>query len=156
MTLAGASEPLVALLLDEAVEQGGNPQASLLGRGMKISMQQAALVNGAASHALDYDDVNAAHTGHPSVAIIPALLALAEHRGSSGAEFFEAFTAGYETICRLGRLVNPDHYERGFHATATLGAFGAAAACARASFAVAGRQPDGNRREGPRAGAGDR
>ncbi len=131
VTLAGGSEPLVDSLLDEVVEQGGNPQASLIGRGMKVSMQQAALVNGAASHALDYDDVHAAHTGHPSVAIIPALLALAEHRGASGAEFIEAFTAGYETICRMGRLVNPDHYERGFHATATLGAFGAAAACAR-------------------------
>ena len=131
VTLAGASEPLMGPLLEEVAEQGGNPQASLIGRGLKVSMQQAALVNGAASHALDYDDVHAAHTGHPSVAIIPALLALAEDRGSSGAEFIEAFTAGYETICRMGRLVNPDHYERGFHATATLGAFGAAAACAR-------------------------
>ena len=153
VTLAGTSEPLVETLVDEIAEQGGNPQASLIGRGMKVSMQQAALVNGAASHALDYDDVHAAHTGHPSVAIIPALLALAEHRGSSGTEFIEAFTAGYETICRMGRLVNPDHYEKGFHATATLGAFGAAAACARLmgldeqqtayAFGIAGTQAAG-------------
>jgi len=153
VTLAGASEPLLGPLLDEVAEQGGNPQASLIGQGLKVSMQQAALVNGAASHALDYDDVHAAHTGHPSVAIIPALLALAEHRGSSGAEFIEAFTAGYETICRMGKLVNPDHYDRGFHATATLGAFGAAAACARLlgldeqqtayAFGIAGTQASG-------------
>ena len=153
VTLAGTSEPLVDPLLDEVAEQGGNPQASLIGRGLKVSMQQAALINGAASHALDYDDVHAAHTGHPSVAIIPALLALAEHRGSSGAEFIEAFTAGYETICRIGRLVNPNHYEKGFHATATLGSFGAAAACARLlglderrtayAFGIAGTQASG-------------
>ena len=153
VTLAGASEPLMGPLLDEVLEQGGNPQASLIGRGMKVSTQQAALINGAASHALDYDDVHAAHTGHPSVAIIPALLALAEHRGSSGAEFIEAFTAGYETICRMGRLVNPNHYARGFHATATLGSFVAAAACARLlgldeqqtayAFGIAGTQAYG-------------
>ena len=153
VTLAGASEPLVGPLVDEAVEQGGSPQASLIGRGLKVSTQQAALINGAASHALDYDDVHAAHTGHPSVAIIPALLALAEQRGSSGAEFIEAFTAGYETICRLGLLLNPDHYARGFHATSTLGSFGAAAACARLlrldeqqtayAFGIAGTQASG-------------
>lgn len=131
VTVAGASEPLVMKLVDEVREQGGNAQASIVGHNLRTSTAQAALVNGAASHALDYDDVHPALTGHPSVPILSALLALTEHRGASGAEFIEAFTAGYETTCRIGALVNPGHYERGFHATATIGCFGAAAACAR-------------------------
>jgi 2-methylcitrate dehydratase PrpD len=130
VTIAGAREPLVKILADEMAEQGGHAQASLIGRSARVSTQQAALVNGAASHALDYDDVNWALQGHPSVAIIPGLLALAEHRGASGADFIAAFTAGYETACRVGRLVSPSHYRRGFHATSTVGAIGAAAACA--------------------------
>lgn len=57
--------------------------------------------------------------GHMSVAIIPALLALAEHRHAAGAEFVAAFVAGYELACRVGKLVEPAHYAPGFHATAT-------------------------------------
>src|SRR5437764_6501926 len=71
-----------------------------------------------------------AMSGQPTVAIVPALLALAEARGASGEDFLAAFVAGYETECRIGALVLPDHYARGFHATATIGSFGSAAACA--------------------------
>jgi 2-methylcitrate dehydratase PrpD len=75
--------------------------------------------------------VNLAMPGHPSVAILPALLALAEERGSSGAAVLTAFVAGYELQCRVGRIIAPGHYDvLGFHATATVGSFGAAAACA--------------------------
>jgi 2-methylcitrate dehydratase PrpD len=130
VTIAGAHEPLVGILVDEIEEQGGHAQASLIGRSVRVSTHQAALVNGAASHALDYDDVNWALQGHPSVAIIPGLLALAEQRGASGSDFIAAFTAGYEAACRVGRLVSPSHYRRGFHATSTAGSIGAAAACA--------------------------
>jgi 2-methylcitrate dehydratase PrpD len=130
VTIAGASEPLVEILVEQVKSEGGNPQASLIGRSEKVSLNQAALVNGAASHALDYDDVNLAIEGHPSVAVIPGLLALAECKESSGSDFIAAFTAGYETACRVGLLVGPGHYRRGFHATATVGSFGAAAACA--------------------------
>ena len=69
--------------------------------------------------------------GHPSVAILPALLALAEQRHSSGRQVIAAFVAGYETACRIGAALKPGHYNLGFHATGTVGAFGAAAACAR-------------------------
>ena len=130
VTLAGSREALSGILADQALEDGGRPAASLIGRDAKISAQQAALVNGAASHALDYDDVNMAMGGHPTVPIVPALLALAEDSGASGADFLAAFVAGYETECRIGALVLPDHYARGFHATGTIGSFGAAAACA--------------------------
>jgi 2-methylcitrate dehydratase PrpD len=130
VTLAGASETLAGLVRDEALEEGATPIASLIGHPARVSPQQAALINGAASHALDYDDVNPAMNGHPTVAILPALVALAEARGANGRELLAAFVAGYETACRIGALVLPGHYARGFHATATLGSFGAAAACA--------------------------
>src|SRR5204862_5565974 len=128
---AGASDPLVGILVDELVEAGGNPQASVIASAAKLPAISAALVNGAAGHALDYDDVNLAMPGHPSVAILPGLLALAEVRKSSGRDVIAAFVAGYETACRIGLAMRPGHYGRGFHATGTVGAFGAAAACAR-------------------------
>jgi 2-methylcitrate dehydratase PrpD len=131
VALAGADDPLVAILLDELAEAGGNEQASLLGHSVRLPALSAALVNGAAGHALDYDDVNLAMPGHPSVAILPGLLALAEQRRSSGRDIIAAFVAGYETACRIGSALRPGHYDLGFHATGTVGCFGAAAACAR-------------------------
>lgn len=130
VTLAGAREPLAVMLREEALADGGNPQATLIGTGERVTTKQAALVNGAASHALDYDDVHLAMSGHPSVPVWPALLALAESRGSTAREIVAAFVAGYEMECRIGMLVMPDHYSIGFHTTGTLGTFGAAAACA--------------------------
>jgi 2-methylcitrate dehydratase PrpD len=129
--IAGASDELVTILLAEMQEQGGNEVASVLGHPARLPAGSAAIVNGAASHALDFDDVNLAMPGHPSVAILPALLALAEQQGSSGADVLTAFVAGYELQCRIGRTIAPGHYDGlGFHATATVGSFGAAAACA--------------------------
>ncbi|MBV8936934.1 MAG: MmgE/PrpD family protein [Alphaproteobacteria bacterium] len=131
VALAGAGDELVQLLLDELAEAGGAPQASVIGHAARLPALSAALVNGAASHALDYDDVNMAMPGHPSVAILPALLALAELKRSSGREVITAFIAGYETACRIGAALQPGHYNLGFHSTGTVGTFGAAAACAR-------------------------
>src|SRR5438034_1045684 len=131
VALAGAADPLVRLLLDELAEAGGAPQASVIGHEERLPALSAALVNGAAAHALDYDDVNMAMPGHPSVAILPGLLALAELKGSSGREVVTAFAAGYETACRIGAALRPGHYNLGFHSTGTVGSFGAAAACAR-------------------------
>jgi 2-methylcitrate dehydratase PrpD len=128
--LAGADDELVRILLDELSEAGGAGQASIIGHGARLPMLSAALVNGAITHALDYDDVNMAMPGHPSVAILPALLALAEECKASGKAVIAAFVAGYETCCRIGMSMRPGHYTRGFHATGTVGAFGAAAACA--------------------------
>src|SRR3984957_19300358 len=130
-TLAGAKEELAEILLAEMAEQGGAPIATVIGHAARLPVLSAALVNGAASHALDFDDVNIAMTGHPSVVLLSALLPLAEERGSSGRDVLTAFVAGYELQCRLGRLLAPGHYNvLGFHATGTLGSFGAAAACA--------------------------
>jgi 2-methylcitrate dehydratase PrpD len=129
--IAGANDDLTTILLEEMREQGGGAAATVVARGTKLPALSAALVNGAASHALDFDDVNLAMPGHPSVAILPGLLALAETRGSRGADVLAAFVAGYELQCRIGRIIAPGHYDvLGFHATATVGSFGAAAACA--------------------------
>jgi 2-methylcitrate dehydratase PrpD len=129
--LAGADDPLVRILVEEMEDAGSGQQASLVGRGTRLPVLSAALINGAAAHALDYDDVNLAMPGHPSVAILPGLIALAEERRSSGRDLIAAFIAGYEAACRIGLALRPGHYALGFHATGTVGAFGAAAACAR-------------------------
>ena len=130
VALAAAQDPLVQILLDEMAEAGGSPQASIIGHSARLPVLSAALVNGSAAHALDYDDVNMAMPGHPSVAILPGLLALAELRGSSGREVVTAFVDGYETACRIGAALQLGHYNLGFHSTGTVGTFGAAAACA--------------------------
>ncbi len=129
--LAGASDELVGMLLAEMRENGGVEAATVLGHAGRLPASAAALVNGAAGHALDFDDVNLAMPGHPTVAILPGLLALAEERGASGVDVLTAFVAGYELQCRIGRVIAPGHYDgMGFHSTATVGSFGAAAACA--------------------------
>jgi 2-methylcitrate dehydratase PrpD len=94
-------------------------------------MLNAALINGSASHALDFDDVHFQMMGHPTVPVMPALLALAEMRKIGGKEVIEAFVAGFEAECRIGSSMFPAHYQQGWHATSTLGRFGAAAACAK-------------------------
>jgi 2-methylcitrate dehydratase PrpD len=130
VALAGADDALAKMLLDELSEAGGAAEASVIGHTARLPALSAALVNGAIGHALDYDDVNLAMPGHSSVAILPGLIALAEQRRSSGQEIIAAFVVGYETACRIGMALRPGHYDRGFHATGTVGAFGAAAACA--------------------------
>lgn len=130
-SLAALDEPVALIVAGAVAEEGSHPQATLLGGRGKASTLQAALYNGALSHALDYDDVNLAVPGHMSVAILPAVFALSEHRGVTGGALLEAFAAGYETACRVGALVEPSHYAKGFHATATIGSLGAAVACAR-------------------------
>jgi 2-methylcitrate dehydratase PrpD len=131
VTLAGAREDLSRMLAAEAACEGGAAAATLVGHGARAPALMAALVNGTTSHALDYDDVHLSYVGHPTVVILPALLALAESEGASGRDLITAFAAGYETLCRVGVLVAPGHYALGFHATGTAGSFGAAAGCAR-------------------------
>jgi 2-methylcitrate dehydratase PrpD len=130
VTLAGSKEPLMEILVAEMGEQGGNPDAAIIGHALRLPTLTAALLNGTASHALDYDDVNMSMSGHPTVAVLPGLLALAEQRQASGAALIAAFVAGYETACSIGARLGRSHYARGFHATATIGSFGSAAACA--------------------------
>jgi 2-methylcitrate dehydratase PrpD len=128
---AGSREEAARVVLAEAIEQGGAPQATIVGHGTRTGVLQAALVNGTASHALDTDDVQFARRIHASVSVLPAVLALAERDGGTGAELITAFVAGVETACRMGEFLTDAHHERGHHATGTLGTFGAAAGAAR-------------------------
>jgi 2-methylcitrate dehydratase PrpD len=131
VTVAGAQEELTDILIRETLEDGAKGSASLVGRSEKVLPSSAALINGSASHALDYDDVNFAMGGHPTVTVVPAVLALGEQTKASGRLFIESFIAGYETSGRIGRLVAPNHYEHGFHVTGTVGSFSATAAAGR-------------------------
>ncbi|OWT77164.1 MULTISPECIES: MmgE/PrpD family protein [unclassified Achromobacter] len=126
---AAVDEPVSRIVAEMAQEEGGHPQATVLGRSWRGSLSQATLVNGTVSHALDYDDVNLSVPGHMSAAILPAAVALAEYRGSAPSALIAAFVAGYELACRVGRLVEPAHYANGFHTTATIGCLGAAMTC---------------------------
>ncbi|MBI11284.1 MAG: MmgE/PrpD family protein [Rhodospirillaceae bacterium] len=131
VTLAGSTEPLARILLEDAIAAGGKPQSTIIGDGRKVSMQQAALINGSAGHALDYDDVHLLMPGHPTVPVVPALLALAEHQGRDGKDFLTALVAGVEAECRVGTIMNESHYGAGWHATGTVGTFGATTAAAK-------------------------
>lgn len=130
LAIGGADEPATRLTRDVAMAEGATPVASAVGQGRAFSARQAALINGVAGHALDYDDVNLAMHVHPTAVILPGLLALAEAEGLSGRAVIEAFVVGYEAAGMIGTLISSSHYARGFHATGTIGAFGAAAACA--------------------------
>ena len=131
VALAGSGEPLVDILIDDAAEEGDRGGSRLIGRRERVSPAHAALINGASSHALDFDDVNSRMGGHPSVTVIPAVIAVAEGRRSGGREVLEAFAIGYEVACQVGAMVGRSHDEAGWHSTGTVGTFGAAAAAAK-------------------------
>jgi 2-methylcitrate dehydratase PrpD len=130
-TLAGIQETGPQTLLRVPGIAATPGPALIHGTSRRTSVLDAALVNGTASHALDYDDVAGSMGGHPSVMLIPALIPLGEMLGSSGRDLVTAYVAGFETECRIGRGVHHHHYEKGWHPTATLGIFGTVAAAAR-------------------------
>jgi 2-methylcitrate dehydratase PrpD len=129
--IAGRDEPVARLLRQMVDAEAGRAEAAVIGSTVRVPARAAALANGATSHALDYDDTHFDHIGHPSVAVIPAALALAERGGADGAEMLDAALVGAEASIRLGVWLGRGHYQTGFHQTATAGAFGAAAAAAR-------------------------
>jgi 2-methylcitrate dehydratase PrpD len=128
--IAARQEPVAHVVRRLANDEGGAPQAHLVGGG-RAPARMAALVNGTVSHALDYDDTHFAHIGHPSVAVVPSALAIAERVGADGAAFQDAALIGAELSVRVGLWLGRGHYQIGFHQTATAGAFGAAAAAGR-------------------------
>ncbi len=133
---AESTPSLMAAARTLGLAQGG---ASVVADGGSYSPPGAALINGTLAHSLDFDDTHARGSIHPSAPIVPAALAAAEMTGANGREVIAGIIAGYEVQIRLSlALVPRDHYDRGFHPTATCGAFGAAAAAAR----VFGLAPD--------------
>jgi len=129
VALAGRSEPLVRILIDELAPDDDPAGVAILGHSRRARASDAVLINGAMGHALDFDDV-IMPMGHPTVPVAPVVFALAQQLGASGAAALEAFIAGVETECGIARLLGPSHYARGWHTTATTGTFGAAAAAA--------------------------
>jgi len=129
VTLAGASEEATRIV--EGTTRGSSGPSLVFGGNRRVGALEAALVNGVASHALDFDDCNNTLGGHPSAPVLPALFALADEAGASGRDFIAAYVAGFETECKLATGVHFYHYTKGWHPTATLGVFGSAAACAK-------------------------
>jgi len=129
VTLAGSREDAPRKVA-QALDLADGP-ALLFGGARRVGTLDAACVNGTASHALDFDDCNNTLGGHPSAPVLSALFPLADEVGASGRDFVTAYVAGFEVEAKLGLAVNFHHYTKGWHPTATLGTFGAAAACAR-------------------------
>ncbi len=130
VSIAGSQEPLVRQLVQQARDEGGHPVATVFRHDARASVRQAALINGAMGHAIDFDDVNIAGHGHVTAATLPAAVATAQSAQRSGSQLLKAFVAGYEAAVMVGRYVGREHYDRGFHATSTVGSFGAATAAA--------------------------
>ena len=107
------------------------PQASVLGRSERVDIAGAALVNGITSHTFDFDDTHLKTIIHPAGPVASAVLALAELRGASGRDVIDALVLGIDVSCRIGNVMYPDHYDRGWHITGSTGMLGAAAGCAR-------------------------
>jgi len=127
--IAGATEDAVRLA--GAILPASPGPAALFGRGGRLHELDAAQLNGIAAHALDFDDCNLEMDGHPSVSIVPALLALGDRLDCSGADLLTAYVAGVEAEIRIARLSNPAHADRGWHPTVTFGVIGAAVATGR-------------------------
>ena len=131
VTRAGAGEPLSVIIQKFVAHEGGRPEASVAGLPIRVPARAASLANGTISHALDYDDTHFAHIGHLSVGILPAALAVGETVHAAAEAVRDAFMVGAEAACRIGMVLGREHYERGFHQTATAGAFGATVAAGR-------------------------
>ena len=129
--LVGSREECSQIAADFIRSEEARPAATVVGHAFRTSVRGAALINGVSAHALDYDDVNSAMTGHPSAPLLPAVLAVAEDTQASGRELVTAFVLGFEVEVRLGSGLGRSHYARGWHATSTLGTLAAAAAAGR-------------------------
>jgi 2-methylcitrate dehydratase PrpD len=129
--LAGASESAAASVQHVVARESSGLQCSVLGTRLRTSATNAALANGTAAHAHDYDDMCFVSLAHPSAPLVAAGLAIAERSGATGRALLDAYVVGFEIEARLGRAMNPRHYQRGWHCTSTLGTIGAAAAASR-------------------------
>ncbi len=130
--VGGARHETVDAAIKAVDPFSGSRTSSILGREERLDVLHAALVNGIASHVLDYDDTHLKTIIHPAGPVASALLALAEARSMSGRDLITSMLVGVEVECRIGNCVYPQHYDRGWHITGTTGVFGAAAAVGHA------------------------
>jgi 2-methylcitrate dehydratase PrpD len=132
VTLAGCTQhPIHEILQSYVIEIGGNPKSSIIGSGFKTSLINAALVNGILGHVLDYDDFALPALSHPSVTVLPAVLALGEAKSITGKDALLSFILGFEAFCKIADAVQPSHWYKGYHATGTFGTFGASVAASK-------------------------
>ena len=129
--IGAATHPAMEAALGAMMELSPAPQATILGRKERVDITAAALLNGISSHTFDFDDTHLKTIIHPAGPVASALLALAEKTGASGREIIDALVLGIDVSCRVGNMMYPDHYDRGWHITGSTGSIGAAAACAR-------------------------
>lgn len=133
VTLAGSTEQGSRILQAYIRHMGGRAEATVVGAGFMAPPAKAALANGAAGHAMDYDDTQLATSKeavyglltHPTVPILSAVLAVGETQRISGKDLLLAYILGVEVECRIADAINPRHYQSGFHSTATIGGLGA-------------------------------
>ncbi len=117
--------------LIDAGQIGDFARAPVFGTDYRATPGAAAMANAVAGHALEFDDWEIPGNTHISVLLMPAILAAGCDRPLPGRDAIDAYLAGYETIARIGEAINLEHYAQGWHATATIGAIGVAAAVAR-------------------------
>lgn len=129
VALFGSTLPWSAMVRRVAVHEGARGDSTIYGWG-KTSPRNAALVNGAAAHAIEFDDTHDEAMQHPGCVVIPAAIGMGEALHRDGRQLIAAIVAGYEAECRVGRAIGSEMMSRGFHATAACGVFGAAAAVA--------------------------
>jgi 2-methylcitrate dehydratase PrpD len=129
--LGTARDPAVLTALAVMRDISAAPVATVYGQATRLDAMAAAFVNAVAGNLLDFDDTHLRTVIHPAAPVVPVAFALAEAHGRSGAAVLEAVLLGGEVACRIGNMVSPGHYDRGWHITSTCGAFGAAAAAAK-------------------------
>jgi 2-methylcitrate dehydratase PrpD len=136
VALAGSTDECSRIVQAQIRQMGGKAEASILGTSLFAPAPKAALANGVAGHAMDYDDTQLSTSKeavyglltHPTTPVLAALLAVGEKAKISGEEFVLAYIVGVEVECRIADAINPRHYQSGFHSTATMGGLGAAMA----------------------------
>ncbi len=132
--IGGQDSEGITACLDAARERGGAGQATLLVHGDRLAMADAAFVNAAMIHALDYDDVHMPGPLHLMCSALPVALAVSEYRQVAGRAFLDAIILGVEVSARLGRACRPlasPAYQAGFLQSTIIGGFGATAAACR-------------------------
>lgn len=131
VTFGGLPHEVGKTIVAFVKELGGNPASTILGDGHRTSAPWAAYANGTLAHAIDYDDTNLHLGGHPTAPVLPAVLAMGERVGASGKDILFSYIMGVEVETKIGLAINKVHYNLGWHPTATLGTFGATAACCK-------------------------
>ncbi len=137
VAMAGASMPVAQNVRKFLALRPTVGRSVLMGTPERTDAVGAALFNGTASHALDYDDVSWTTIGHPTVSVAPAALACAQEAGADGRALLLSYVAGVEVMHQIARWTMPTLSERGWHTTPAYGVFGAAAAACRLYGATA-------------------